>query len=57
MRKKIWKGVFNTVFLALALFCAFNAGRAYESGFYWLLTVLHLAGAAGWISIYIQNRK
>lgn len=57
MRKKIWKGVFNTAFLALALFCAFNAGRAYEIGFHWALTVLYLAGAVGWLSMYIQNRK
>ena len=54
MRKKTFKRILNIVLLAFALFCAFNAGRNYESGYHWGVTVLHLVGALGWISAYIQ---
>ena len=56
-KHKIWPKILNTTFFALALLCAFNAGRAHEIGVHWILTVFYLAGAVGWISMYIQNQK
>lgn len=52
---KIWPKIINTMFLIFAVFCAFNAGRSYEcGGYHWSLTVLHLLGAFGWLSAFIQ---
>lgn len=51
---KIWPKIINTAFLIFAVFCAFNAGCNHESGHHWGLTVLHLLGAFGWISAFIQ---
>lgn len=51
---KIWPKIINIAFLIFAVFCAFNAGRSYECGYHWGLTVLHLLGAFGWISAFIQ---
>lgn len=56
-KHKIWPKILNTAFLIFAVFCAFNAGRNHECGYHWGLTVIHLMGAVGWFSMYIQNRK
>lgn len=61
-RRNMWKHnicpkILNTAFLIFAAFCVFNAGRNHECGYHWALTVLHLLGAAGWFSMYIQNQK
>ena len=53
---KIWPKIINTMFLIFAVFCAFNAGRNHECGLHWGLTVLHLMGAFGWISVFIQMK-
>ena len=52
---KIWPKIINIMLLVFAMFCAFNAGRNHECGYHWALTVLHLMGAFGWISIFIQR--
>lgn len=54
---KIWPKIINTSLLILAVFCAFNAGRNHECGYHWALTVIHLLGAFGWISIFIQTNN